>query len=161
MIHIAIQYFNRYGHLDIPGVGQLKLLKKESVLQNEILKAPTEIIEFEMGEGKVSKLFYQYIANSLEISADQAAIQYDQFWNQQIKEASCIEVGSLGTITILEGNYLWRSSYDSNNYHKDIPLDQFPYKEILEEVQATQNKDRWGIWAMVLAVLALLAILLK
>ena len=37
MIHLAIKYFIRFGQLDIPSVGQLKLLKKEAELIEGVL----------------------------------------------------------------------------------------------------------------------------
>lgn len=162
MIHLAIKYFIRFGQLDIPSVGQLKLSKKEAVFNNGILNAPTEIIEFEIGEGKASKLFYQYIANALEISVDQAAIQYEQFWMHQLQDNTVVNVGSLGSISKSEGNYFWHSNFDSANYYKNIEINQLPQTEIMDEAdEVVQHKDKWEIWAIVLAILAILAILLK
>jgi hypothetical protein len=96
MIQLAIKYFVRFGQLDIPSVGQLKLSKKEAELIDGVLKSPSEFIEFELNTGIPSKQFYQYLGNALDISTDQAAIQYEQSWEGKFENDQKLLIGNLG-----------------------------------------------------------------
>ena len=40
MIQLSIKYLIQFGQLDIPSIGQLKLLKKEAELSGGVLKSP-------------------------------------------------------------------------------------------------------------------------
>lgn len=160
MIQLAIKYFIRFGQFEIPNVGQLRLSKKEAEFNDGILKAPFEKIEFEKGEGKPTKQFYQYLANALDISADQATIQYEQFWKNKLED-NIIHVGSLGSISKNEGNYLWQSHFDATNYYNNIEIEPRVTNDIFEAPSIANDRERWEIWAIVLTVVALLAILLK
>ena len=161
MIQLAINYFIRFGQLDIPSVGQLKLSKKEAELKDGVLIAPSEFIHLELITSNPSKQFYQYLGNALEISVDQAAIQWEQFWNHKFQEEKIATIGSLGTISKNEDNFYWQSSFDSSNYYNNIDLLYLPSKEIFEEIQTETKKDIWVIWSIVFAVVAVLAILFK
>ncbi len=161
MIHLAIKYFIRFGQLDIPSVGQLKLLKKEAELIDGVLKSPSEFIEFETNAGTPSKQFYQFLGNALDISADQAAIQYDQSWESKFENDQKVMIGNLGFIFKNEGRYTFESLFNSSQYYKDIEVGNLPNSEIFETELTAQKNDKWAIWAITLAVIALLAILLK
>ncbi len=161
MIHLAIKYFIRFGQLDIPSVGQLKLSKKEAELTDGTLIAPSEFIHFEQNTGKSSKQFYQYLANALDISADQAAIQYEHFWNNKFQEEKIATIGSLGTLSNNEGNFVWLSHFDSSSYYNNIETTLLPNTEILDDAPFETHNDKWMFWAITLATIAVLAILFK
>jgi hypothetical protein len=161
MIHLAIKYFIRFGQLDIPSVGQLKLLKKEAELIDGVLKAPSEFIEFELNTGVASKQFYQYLGNALDISADQAAIQYEQSWESKFENDHKVMIGNLGVISKTEGTYTWESHFNTSQFYKDIEVGNLPNSETFETELTAQKNDKWAIWAIALAVIDLLAILLK
>ena len=161
MIHLIIKYFIRFGQLEIPTIGQLKLSKKEAELKDSVLKAPLECIHFEQGQGLPTKQFYQYLSNALDISVDQATIQYEQFWHNKFKEDGVVAIGSMGTITKHQDNYEWNATFDSSIYYNDIEIEQPIYSEVFEEMPIEQNKDKWLLWAIVLTVFAVLAILFK
>lgn len=161
MIHLAIKYFIRFGQLDIPSVGQLKLLKKEAELIDGVLKSPSEFIELELNTGIPSKQFYQFIGNALDISADQAAIQYAQSWESKFDNDQKVMIGNLGIISKNDGNYTFESHFNSSQFYKDIEVGILPNSEIFETEFTAQKNDQWAIWAIALAVIALLAILFK
>jgi hypothetical protein len=161
MIHLAIKYFIRFGQLDIPSVGQLKLLKKEAEFLEGILKSPSEIIEFEVSSGVPSKHFYQFLGNALDISADQAAIQYEQNWKNKFENETKVMIGNLGVIAKNEEQYTWESHYKSNQFYSDIEVGNLPNSEIFEMELTAQKNDKWAIWAIALAIFAILAILFK
>ena len=161
MIHLAIKYFIRFGQLDIPSVGQLKLLKKEAELIDGVLKSPSEFIEFELNAGVPSKQFYQFLGNALDISADQAAIQYEQSWEGKFDNDQKLMIGNLGMIIKNEGSYNWESHFNSSQFYCDIEVDNLPNSEIFETELTAQKNDKWAIWAIALAVIAILAIIFK
>lgn len=161
MIHLAIKYFIRFGQLDIPSVGQLKLLKKEAELIDGVLKSPSEFIELELNTGIPSKQFYQFIGNALDISADQAAIQYAQSWESKFDNDQKVMIGNLGIISKNDGNYTFESHFNSSQFYKDIEVGNLSNSEIFETELTAQKNDQWAIWAIALAVIALLAILFK
>ena len=161
MIQLSIKYLIQFGQLDIPSIGQLKLLKKEAELSGGVLKSPLEFIEFDVNLGIPTKQFYQYLANALDISADQVAIQYKQYWESQVENDQKIMIGNLGAFSKNEGVYIWESHFNSSQFYKDIEVGDLPNSEIFDTELATQKNDKWVIWAIALAVIALLAILLK
>lgn len=161
MIQLAIKYFVRFGQLDIPSVGQLKLLKKEAELIDGVLKSPSEFIEFDLNTGTPSKQFYQYLGNALDISTDQAAIQYEQSWEGKFENDQKLLIGNLGVISKKEDSYTWESHFNASQFYSDIEVGNLPNSEIFETELTAQKNDKWAIWAIAYAVIAILAILLK
>jgi hypothetical protein len=161
MIQLAIKYFVRFGQLDIPSVGQLKLLKKEAELIDGVLKAPSEFIEFELNAGIPSKQFYQFLGNVLDISTDQAAIQYEQSWEGKFDNDQKLMIGNLGVISKNEGSYIWESHFNATQFYSDIEVGNLPNSEIFETELTAQKNDKWVFWAIALTVIAILAILFK
>jgi len=161
MIQLAIKYFIRFGQLDIPSIGQLKLLKKEAELIDGVLKAPSEFIEFELNAGIPSKQFYLYLGNALDISTDEAAIQYEQSWEGKFDNDQNLMIGNLGVISKKEGSYIWESHFNATQFYTDIEVGNLPNSEIFETELTAQKNDKWVIWAIALAVIAILAILFK
>ena len=161
MIQLSIKYLIQFGQLDIPSIGQLKLLKKEAELSGGVLKSPLEFIEFDVSSGVPTKQFYQYLANALDISSDQVAIQYEQYWQSQVENDQKIMIGNLGAFSKNEGIYIWESYFNSSQFYKDIEVGDLPNSEIFDSELETQKNDKWVVWAIALAVIALLAIFLK
>jgi hypothetical protein len=161
MIHLAIKYFIRFGQLDIPSVGQLRLLKKEAELIDGVLKSPSEFIEFELNGGVPSKQFYQFLGNALDISTDQAAIQYEQSWEGKFDNGQKLMIGNLGIISKKEDRYTWESHFNASHFYRDIEVGNLPNSEIFETELTAQKNDKWAIWAIALAVIAILAIIFK
>ncbi|MEI6189642.1 MAG: hypothetical protein WCP61_04395 [Chitinophagia bacterium] len=161
MIHQIVTYFIRFGQLDIPAIGNLKLSKKEAEWAEGVLIAPKEIIQFELGDSIPNKHFYQYIANALDISAEQAAIQYEQILNSQLEQDHKLVLGNLGVLTKEGNSYQWFSHFDSTQYFNNLDLSSLPNSVSFDEEEAIQKSDKWYIWAIVLSVIAIIAILFK
>ncbi len=161
MIHHIVTYFIRFGQLDIPSIGNLKLSKKEAEWEEGILMAPKEMIHFEKGDSTPTKHFYQYLANALDISVEQAAIQYEQIWKTQLEQDRILALGNLGVLSKEGDSFQWKSYFDSTQYFNNIDLSSLPNSVSYEEEEAIQRKDKWYIWAIVLTVVAIIAILCK
>lgn len=156
-----VKYFIQFGHLDIPLVGSLSLVKKEASLSEGKLIAPSQSIELEYGNFAPSKSFYAFLANALDLSIDQAIIQYEFFWSNNAKEGLTIYFGNLGDFKVVNDTYTWISNFDSSNYYSDITLNEFTPSLSNDEYISENNTSRWWIWPLVLALLAVFAILIK
>lgn len=161
MLHLTIKYFIQFGQLDIPRIGQLRLIKKEAFFNEGLLISPSEHIEFELGQVMPSKQFYQYLANALDISADQASMQYEKLWSHQIENEHQIAIGSLGVLTKKQDTYTWESHYFSKNYFNDIEVSDSIKSNFQEDTVIEIQKDHWWIWAIVFCCIAILGILCK
>ncbi len=162
MINKAAQYFIRFGHLDLPKLGNIKWQKKEAQWQDGVLYAPQESIEFEPMEVKPSKQFYIYLADQLCISNDQAAIQWEEKFNSFTTSMNdSIEIGNLGVISKVNGETIWTSNYDASKYYKDIHLASSVISETLITTDEKSKKDNWVWWALVFVVLAIISIFYK
>lgn len=159
MIQILVQYFILNGHLDLVNIGSLKWVKKEAFWQDDTLVAPAEEIVFDSVFNKPSRFFYNYLADELGISTDQAALKFDEFMNSITSENTTeVQFGNLGTIKKDNNTYSWTSNYNSTTYYKDL---QVPKSSSYNNEQAIVKSNKWGIWALVLFLMALALILFK
>ena len=140
MIHQLVTYFIRFGQLDIPSIGNLKLSKKEAEWEGGILMAPKEMIQFELGNNTPTKHFYQYLANALDISLEQAAIQYEQIWKTQLELDHKLTLGNLGILSKEGDSFQWKSHFDSTQYFNNIDLSILPNSVSFEEEEAIQKR---------------------
>ena len=79
MINSLTQYFAQNGQLILPNIGMINYHKVEAVWVNSKLVAPKETILFEATDSKPSKQFYHFLGDNLDISYEQAIVQFDQF----------------------------------------------------------------------------------
>ena len=70
-------------------------------------------------------------------------------------------IGNLGSISKNEDSYTFESHFNSSQFYKDIEVGNLLNSEIFETELSAQKNDKWANWAIALAVIALLAILLK
>ncbi len=161
MIHTLVQYFIKYGHLDLPTIGILKWSKQASYWELNKFVAPKEFIELEITEVTPSKQFYNFLADELNISIEQANLQFDAFI-QQFKEQkiTSLNFGNLGTLHKNENLISWNNLYNADLYYKDLAMDMAPLFESKYE-QANKNRDYWWVWTIGLILIAAALILLK
>lgn len=161
MLTILTQYFAQNGQLILPKIGIIKLYKQDAQWTNSILKAPKEAIIFESIDSTPSKLFYHFLADQLEISYDQAIIQYENFIDKVFNQDQLpFELGNFGTLSKKDGIYHWSSHFYSISYFKDIEITKIDSQAELEYTIDTNNKNGYR-WTILLALLAILAILFK
>lgn len=160
MIQILVQYFILNGHLDLVNIGSLKLVKKEAFWQNDTLVAPAEDIIFDSVFNKPSRFFYNYLADELGISTDQAALKFEEFINNISKEnATEVQFGNLGILKKDNTLYSWTSNYNSTAYYKDVQIAKSNSSN--HDDQVIVNSNKWGIWALILFLIAIALILFK
>ena len=161
MTKYIITYFLQFGQIDIPGVGSLQLIKKEAEFSDGIIIAPSEIIHFEKGNITPSKQFYSYLSNLLDISNEQATIQFEQYCKTHFTDHSRITFGNLGSLVKNNDEYTWKSNFESSDYLKNIDINSFPNAQYFEDSEITKLQDKWWVWAIILGIIAIIAILNK
>ncbi len=153
------KYFIAFGYLSLPNIGMIKLEKKDAILENGIWEAPNETIVFENINEQPSKHFYAYVADALSISTDQAILKYEQLITDLISSGDFI-LGSLGLFQIRNQNVIFTSNYNSADFYASLHI------ETVQNIDGNNNqihakKDNWFVWAIVIAVAATIAILIK
>lgn len=161
MIKSLEQYFIQFGHLDFPNVGSLKWYKKEANWQDGKLTAPVEEIVFEIQMTKPSKVFYNFLAEALNTSNEQAIIQYEQFLQKFIENGEPIVIGNLGILYNKGNNFIWETKFNVSNYYADITLGTISLSDNAIDKSHNLKKDNWILWALLLLVIASIAILFK
>lgn len=162
MKNILEQYFIEFGQIDLLSFGCIKLQKKEASFLNDGIKEPKITIQFEPISSTPSKHFYMYLAESLSISLDQAAIQYEQFIQNLFDgQQERIEIESLGYFIFNNGVLNWNSSFSSSNYFAPVNFEKISSEDMLDNVVEDDEKDNWVLFASIIAILSLVAILFK
>lgn len=158
---ILEQYFIEFGQIDLLSFGSLKWQKKEASFSDNGIDAPKESIQFEPISSSPSKHFYIYLADALSISSDQAAIQYEQFIQDLFDgHQEEITLESLGSFHFVNGILQWNSHFISNAYYTEVYFNKVS-NEPIQEVNSEDSKDNWGLYASIIAILSLLAVLYK
>jgi len=163
MLPILEKYFLAHGQLVLPGIGQLNLYKTDSVHQNGQFQPPIEKIIFDMNldaTNKPSKLFYIYLSDHLDCTIEQAIIDYAAFFTNQLSTNNQVDLGNLGQLEYVNDIYSFESNFNSANYYQALNLEK-----VLMEDQSENNfnnaSKQWWILPLIIAIIAILAILLK
>jgi len=158
MEKILEQYFVQNNELVLTNIGTLHLSKKPATWIVDTLHAPELSILFSIDNKKPSNAFYAYLASALNISNEQASIQFEQFLRNNFEtENAIINIGNLGSIEKNGKNYSWVSSFTSKHYYKDISISPLNTNEVVEK----QNLFQWQWIAIILTIIAIVAILFK
>ncbi len=162
MIKSLELYFIQNGYLDLPSIGSIKLSMQEAECQDNILHAPQETIVFDPNGDKPTKDFYNFIADRLDISVEQAAVKLDQLIQTfKSKTVATLEIGSLGVIQKQADHYKWTSFYQGVDYYQNLSLAAINTNHTLLDDFDNNNTNKWIKWALALFVLALTLIFYK
>ena len=158
---ILEQYFIEFGQLDLLSWGSLKWQKQGAEFIDNTLSVPRESIFFEPISSTPSKHFYTYLADSLSISLEQASIQYKAFIQSLFDgNSEKVTFESLGCFLFVNGILNWETHFVSNNYYSSVHFDRV--SETIEiENESVTNKDNWVLFASIIGIISLLAILYK
>ena len=162
MTNSLIQYFIKNGHLDLPGIGSLKLHKEEAFWENNQLIAPKEKIILDPIANKPSKSFFIFLADDLGISIEQANLQFEIFINQFISQTiASLTIGNLGTLHKNASQISWNNLYHSDYYYHNLEPNIAEKSKDHSNEFASEKKVDWWVWAIVIAVIALSLIFYK
>jgi hypothetical protein len=158
---ILEQYFIKFGQLDLVSFGSLKWQKKGASFADEGLEAPKESIHFEPISSTPTKHFYVYLGEALSISTEQAAIQYEQFI-QNIFDGNqdTIAFESLGHFSFNNGILNWQSQFSNNLFYSSVEFAKITSSNTIEQLDV-EEKDNWILFASIIAIISLVAILFK
>jgi hypothetical protein len=161
MINTLVQFFIKNGQLDLPSIGILKWSKQASYWELNKFIAPKEFIDFEVTEVVPSKHFYNFLADELNISIEQANLQFDGFIQAfQEQKITSLNFGNLGTLHKNENLVSWNNLYNADLYYKDLSMGMAPLFES-EYEQANNNRDYWWVWTIGLILIATALIIYK
>ena len=153
------KYFIAFGYLSLPNIGTIKLEKTDAILENGIWEAPKETIVFETINEQPSKHFYAYLADALSISTDQAVIKYEQLIQELINNGN-FQFGSLGLFQFNNQSISFIPNYNYANYYDSIQIETVKNIDGNNN-QIHSNNENWFWWAIAIAVIASIAILIK
>lgn len=158
---ILEQYFIEFSQLDLLTWGSLKWQKKIAFYTDDVINAPKEFILFEPIPSEPSKHFYAYLADALSIPVEQAAIQYEQYI-QNLFDGNIekIELESIGAFTFVNGILHFESHFSSADYYSKIEFEKIT-NDLEQFDEIVTNKENWILFASIIAILSLLAILFK
>ena len=158
MEKILEQYFVQNNELVLTNIGSLHLSKKPATWIGGTLHAPELTITFSINNAKPSNHFYNYLAEALSISNEQANIQFEQFLEKSFDaNNNILSIGNLGSIEKLGNEFTWNTSFTSNHYFKDITISPITTSEEMVEKKSIQ----WYWIALILSIIAIAAIVFK
>jgi hypothetical protein len=163
MLPILEKYFLAHGQLVLPGIGQLNLSQTDAIHSNGAFQPPVHQIIFDVlidPTTKPSKLFYIYLSDHLDCTIEQAIIDYTAFLTNQLAVSNKIDLGNLGHLTISNEAYNFKSNFDSAHYFQSIHLEKVQLADQTENNFNTTSKQ-WWILPLMIAIIAIVAILLK
>jgi hypothetical protein len=163
MLPILEKYFLAHGQLILPGIGQLNLSQTDSIHLNDAFQPPVYQINFDAilePTTKPSKLFYIYLSDHLDCTIDQAIIDYTAFFTNQLALSNTIDLGNLGQLIKSNEAYTYKSNFDNANYFQPIHLEKVQIEDQTEN-NFNNSSKQWWILPLIIAIVAIVAILLK
>lgn len=174
MLRELYKYLVLNDHVGIPGVGSFTVEKKPATFDGTSFNPPLQQLKFEPGTALTDKSFYYFLAHEKNISEVDAVRGFQDFayrLRNNIQQHSFVELTGLGTFRKDHSGTITFEPNLSNDYftpvtpkevtiakHDDAP--ETPGETVTEEYLEDEvvERDRWWIWATVLAILALAAI---
>lgn len=163
MLTILEKYFLEQGQLIMPGIGHLSLNQTDAIQVNGQFQPPVHQIVFDAiiePTTKPSKLFYIYLSDHLDCTVEQAIIDYNAFFTNQLASSSKIDLGNLGQLKITNDAYTFESNYNSAHYFNPIHLEKVQIEDQTEN-NFNNSTKQWWILPLIIAIVAIVAILLK
>lgn len=182
MFQLLYQYFVLNGHVSIPGVGNFTVehIPARVDFINRCIQAPSHLVKFKNETAFADKRFYEFAAAEMKADEIDAIKQFHEFAYQlksdvnTYKEVVLPEMGilkkdMLGSlifepIPVLHNYFPTASiehseqelSYASNEVyeHDQIQVNE----EISEEESAAVTKDYWWVYAIILGLAGIAAI---
>jgi hypothetical protein len=163
MLTILEKYFLEHGQLVLPNIGILRLNQIDAIQVNGQFQPPVIQIVFDAiiePTTKPNKLFYIYLSEHLDCTVEQAIIDYIAFFTNQLSATSTVDLGNLGQLNILNEAYTFESNFNSSSYFHSIQLDKVQIEDQTENNFNTSS-NQWWILPLIIAIIAIVAILLK
>lgn len=163
MLAVIEQYFLAHGELDLPSIGHLSLHQTDASRIEGHFKPPVQQIIFDpivASTAKPSKFFYMYLSDHLDCTVEQAMIDYAAFFTTQIASSGFVDLGNLGRLNYGQEQYAFISNFNSGGYFQTMHIEKVLLEDQSENNFNTTSKQ-WWILPLLIAVIAIVAILLK
>lgn len=172
MLDALYKYLILNDSVSIPGVGSFHVKRSAAAFDQgtHIFYPPASEIKFEQGTALTDTKFYHFLSREKGVSEVDAVRKFQDFAYQLRKDIQTHPFVELSNIGVLKrnglGDVVFESSVSTRKYFPSIaPAETGDSQEetIIAEKEdigeeASMTKDRWWIWATVLALLALAAI---
>jgi nucleoid DNA-binding protein len=187
MYPIIRKYLLQYKKVSVPGIGNFSIEIQSSFFTEEqtILQAPQNIIVYKPETALADRIFYDYLAKELRINEVEAIKHFHEFTyqlKQDISNADSTVLPGIGTlIKQPNGSFSFEQEAVLNDYFSAIKVEQPLQKNtddlsdaiIIREqnfnhIELTpvtdvdnEKKDYWWVFAIVLAIVGIAAIIYK
>ena len=162
MNNTLVQYFIKYGHLVLPGIGILKWDKQEAYWENNKLIAPKEQIILEPIFEKPIDSFFAFISEDLGISKDQAHLHFDEYMDDfTCRTIASLNIGNLGTLHKNASQYSWNNLYNSVSYYRDISPNMVELNTESLSNEKPIKVEAWILSAGIIFIIAVTLIIFK
>lgn len=179
MLNSLYKFLVLHDHVSIPGVGTFAVQRTAASFDGNAFQPPVQTIVFEAGTALAEKKFYDFLAADHDFSGLDAVRKFQDFAYQlkkDIQSQSFVELSGLG---ILKKNSVGAIVFEPSAINQYFPKltpteveqqqntstehaipssETAVYSEDETQEEVVVVKDRWWIWATVLALLALAAI---
>lgn len=174
MLNLLYKYLITHKTVGIPGVGNFSIEYVPAALSNTHLQPPLNKINFTAGTALTDKNFYHFLATEKNITEVDAVRLFQDFaynLKRNIQNNPSLELSGVG---VLSRNQLGETVFKPEqllSFFPSIHLQEVSLTTTTEEEnvivdnpvvveedyhdEETVVKDRWWIWATVLALLAL------
>lgn len=178
MLNSLYKFLVLNDHVSIPGVGTFSVQRTPAFFDRGF-QPPKENIHFTAGTALAEKKFYDYLAADHGYSEVDAVRKFQDFaynLKKQIQSHDFVELSGLGMLKKNQVGEIVFDAAESNNYFPVIKPSEIERQQTIPAAEASVAqephsiaeeaideeeviaKDRWWIWATVLAMLALAAI---
>lgn len=162
MINLLVQYFIKNGHISLPGIGTLQLVKNESFWDDGKLIAPNEYIQLDHKNFDQSNLLINYLSIELDISQEEANTQFIKFLEPILsQQVTSFNFGNIGTIHKNGSKITWNSIYKSEEYFKNATPTLSNPSENQTNNTRLKKDNSWMIWSLIIVVVSIALIIYK
>jgi hypothetical protein len=173
------KYLIIHKKLHLPGIGSFTVEEVNSRIDfsRDQLIAPAQVIRFSNEHAPAGHSFHQFIASECHLPETAAVQQFNDLL-YSFRSGEAIQLQGIGKLNKTFANqYSFQPAYETADYLPVLPLrEKLPVKQApvadtvvnetvvadTEEPEAEDTpKNRWWIWALVIAILAIAAILAK
>jgi hypothetical protein len=172
MLNALYKYLILNDNVSIPGVGSFHIKRSAAAFDQAsgIFHPPACEIKFEQGTALTDTKFYHFLSGEKGITEVDAVRKFQDFAYQLRKDIQTHPFVELSNMGVLKrnglGDVVFESSVSTKKYFPSIAPEEIGNEQeetVIAEQETTGEeavvaKDRWWIWATVLALLALAAI---
>lgn len=165
------KYLVLHKHLSIPQLGNFVIQNEQAHYEkgSGLLRAPKPVLAFAGGEAAVSeKAFFDFLAVEMgvdELAAVKLFHDFSYQFRSDLQEKGSVELKGVGVLTREEENTLrFQSTHDLSELLPAVkPGAKTSFTTetavVTEEIETTEEKDQWWMYAIVLVMLGIGALI--